>query len=101
MAGFGGAVKLTGESEYRQALAQITQNLREVSSQMNVVSSAYAKNDNSLEALSSKETVLNSKLQEQSNKLKILQAQKLLLLMTLLRLVIILCMDLCFFMIYL
>ena len=75
MAGFGGAVKLTGESEYRQALAQITQNLREVSSQMNVVSSAYDKNDNSIEALSSKSTVLNSKLEEQNNKLKILQNQ--------------------------
>ena len=73
MAGFGGAVKLTGESEYRQALAQITQNLREVSSQMNVVSSAYAKNDNSIQALSDKSTVLNSKLQEQQNKLKVLQ----------------------------
>lgn len=75
MAGFGGAVKLTGESEYRQALAQITQNLREVSSQMNVVSSAYDKNDNSIEALSSKSTVLNAKLDEQVNKLKVLQAQ--------------------------
>lgn len=75
MAGFGGAVKLTGESEYRQALAQITQNLREVSSQMNVVSSAYAKNDNSIDALSSKTTVLNSKLDEENNKLKILQNQ--------------------------
>lgn len=75
MAGFGGAVKLTGESEYRQALAQITQNLREVSSQMNVVSSAYDKNDNSIEALASKSTVLNSKLEEQNNKLKVLQSQ--------------------------
>jgi len=75
MAGFGGAVKLTGESEYRQALAQITQNLREVSSQMNVVASAYDKNDNSIEALSSKSTVLNSKLEEQNNKLKVLQSQ--------------------------
>ena len=75
MAGFGGAVKLTGESEYRQALAQITQNLKEVSSQMNVVASSYAKNDNSIEALSSKSTVLNSKLEEQVNKLKVLEAQ--------------------------
>lgn len=75
MAGFGGAVKLTGESEYRQALAQITQNLREVSSQMNVVSSAYDKNDNSINALSDKTAVLNSKLEEENNKLKVLQNQ--------------------------
>ena len=44
MAGFGGAVKLTGESEYRRALNLITQNLREVSAEMGVVSSAYANN---------------------------------------------------------
>lgn len=75
MAGFGGAVKLTGESEYRQALAQITQNLREVSSQMNVVATAYSKNDNSMQALSDKSTVLNAKLEEQNNKLKVLQSQ--------------------------
>lgn len=75
MSGFGGAVKLTGESEYRQALAQITQNLREVSSQMNVVASSYEKNDNSMEALTSKSTVLNQKLEEQNNKLKVLQQQ--------------------------
>ena len=75
MAGFGGAVKLTGESEYRQALAQITQNLREVSSQMNVVATAYDKNDNSMEALSSKSTVLNSRLEQQVEKLKVLQSQ--------------------------
>ena len=75
MSGFGGAVKLTGESEYRQALAQITQNLREVSSQMNVVASSYDKSDNSMEALTSKSTVLNQKLEEQNNKLKVLQQQ--------------------------
>ena len=45
MAGFGGAVKLTGESEYRAALKQITQNLKEVSSEMKVVTSLYGKND--------------------------------------------------------
>lgn len=51
MAGFGGSVKLTGETEYKKALQQITQNLREISSEMKVVSSAYDKNDNSIQAL--------------------------------------------------
>ncbi len=37
MAGFGGAVKLTGESEYRKALKNITQNLKEVASEMKLV----------------------------------------------------------------
>jgi hypothetical protein len=40
MSGFGGAVKLTGESEYRAALQKITQSLKEVSSEMKLVSSS-------------------------------------------------------------
>ena len=75
MSGFGGAVKLTGESEYRRALQQITQNLREVSSQMKVVSSAYDSNDKSIQALTAKEEVLNQKLSEQTNKLNVLKSQ--------------------------
>lgn len=75
MAGFGGAVKLTGESEYRKALAQITQNLKEVSSQMNLVASSYDKNDKSIAALTAKENVLNLKLAEQTSKLNTLKQQ--------------------------
>lgn len=73
--GFGGAVKLTGESEYRKALRNITQNLREVASEMNVVSSSFSKNDKSTEALTAKQNVLNQKLSEQTNKLNTLKAQ--------------------------
>ena len=47
MASFGGAVKLTGESEYRAALRNISQNLKEVSSELKLVSSQYDKNDTS------------------------------------------------------
>lgn len=65
MPGFGGAVKLTGESEYRRALSQITQSLREVSSQMSVVTSAYDKNDSSLATLKAKQQALNSALEKQ------------------------------------
>lgn len=75
MAGFGGAVKLTGESEYRKALNQITQNLKEVTAQMNVVSSSYDKNDKSVQALTAKQNVLNLKLTEQTSKLNNLKAQ--------------------------
>ena len=74
MAGFGGAVKLTGESEYRKALQQITQNLKEVSSEMKVVSTAYDSNDKSIQALSAKEEVLNKTLSEQNNKLSTLKS---------------------------
>lgn len=75
MAGFGGAVKLTGESEYRKALQRITQNLKEVTAEMNVVSSSYDKNDKSAKALSAQSEVLTKKLSEQTNKLTTLKAQ--------------------------
>lgn len=75
MAGFGGAVKLTGESEYRAALARISQNLREVGSEMKVVSSQYAKSDNSQAALTARTQVLNSKMEAQQEKLRVLNAQ--------------------------
>lgn len=75
MSGFGGAVKLTGESEYRAALKKITQNLKEVSSEMKLVSSSYDKNDKSVQALTAKQNVLNTKLTQQKEKLTTLKAQ--------------------------
>ena len=75
MAGFGGAVKLTGESEYRKALQQINQSLKETSSEMKAVSSAFASGDKSESAVSAKTDVLNKKLQEQTQKLQTLKAQ--------------------------
>ena len=75
MAGFGGAVKLTGESEYRKALKNITQNLREVSSEMKLVSAQYGKNDTSTQALTAKTDVLNKKLDQQKEKVALLKKQ--------------------------
>ena len=75
MAGFGGAVKLTGESEYRAALARISQNLREVGSQMKVVSSQYAKSDTSQAALTARTEALNNKMAVQKEKLSVLTSQ--------------------------
>lgn len=71
----GGTIKLKGESEYRRALSQITQNLREVSSEMKVVTSTYDKNDTSTEALTAKSDVLNKRLEEQKTKLKLVSDQ--------------------------
>ena len=70
---FGGAIKLTGESEYRKALKQITAALKEVSSEMKLLSSGYDKNDKSVQALSAKHEVLTKKLSEQRNKLATLE----------------------------
>ena len=75
ISGFGGAVKLTGESEYRKALKNITQNLKEVASEMKLVSAQYDKNDTSTEALSAKSEVLNKKLETQKNKVELLKKQ--------------------------
>lgn len=75
MASFGGAVKLTGESEYRAALSNISQRLKEVSSELKLVSSQYDKNDTSIEALTAKQTALTHRLEEQKSKLSTLREQ--------------------------
>lgn len=75
MSGFGGAVKLTGEQSYRQALTRISQNLREVGSEMKVVSSQYSKSDNSQAALTARTEALNNKMAVQKEKLSVLNAQ--------------------------
>lgn len=75
MTSFGGAVKLTGEQSYRQALTRISQNLREVGSQMKVVSSQYAKSDTSQAALTARTEALNNKMAAQKEKLSVLTSQ--------------------------
>ena len=76
MAGFGGSVKLTGESEYTRALKTITNNLTVLSSEMKVVNSLYDKNDTSTAKLSQQNEVLGRKLDEQNKKLA--EAKKML-----------------------
>ena len=70
MSGFGGAVKLTGESEYRQALKNITQSLREVSSQLQLNAAKYDANDKSVENLAKKEQDLNKIYKVQETEVK-------------------------------
>lgn len=72
---FGGAVKLTGESEYKKALQQITQGLKEVSAQMKLTTAQYSSNDTSMSALSAKSSVLVDKLSLQESKLATLRKQ--------------------------
>ena len=74
MSGFGGSVKLTGESTYRKALKQITLDLKEVDSELKVVASQYAKNDKSQEALTAKSEALAKKLETQAKKVETLKA---------------------------
>lgn len=72
MAGFGSSIKLSGENEYQRALKQINQSLREVSSEMKVVSSAYDKNDKSTQAMAQKSSTLTKALEQQQAKLSVL-----------------------------
>ena len=73
MSSFGGTVKLTGESEYRKALSEISSNLKVLNSEMKSVTSQYDKNDKSVENLSSQNEVLNKKIEEQEKKVSILK----------------------------
>lgn len=76
MAGFGGSVKLSGETEYLRALKQIKDNLTLLGSEMKVVDSLYDKNDASTEKLTKQNDVLAKKLDVQNEKLA--EAKKML-----------------------
>ena len=62
---FGGVIKLQGENEYRAALKQIQNSLTLVGSEMQKVSSQFAKGEKSISSLTSVNEVLNKKLVEQ------------------------------------
>lgn len=73
MAGFGGAVKLTGESEYKKALSSIRQSLQETGSALTLLNSKYSSNDKSMATNKAKVSELNNILEKQTsayNKLK-------------------------------
>ena len=72
MAGFGSSIKLDGESEYRRALNLINQSLKEVGSEMKVVSSSFDKNDKSTQAMAQRSEVLSKALEQQQAKLSVL-----------------------------
>jgi hypothetical protein len=73
LSSFGGSVKLTGESEYRKALSEISSNLKVLNSEMKTVTSQYDKNDKSVGNLSSQNNVLNKKIEEQEKKVNLLK----------------------------
>ena len=74
MAGFGGSVKLTGESEYKKALANINQSLKEVDSELKLVTSAYDKNDKSEAALAAQTDALTKKYDTQNKKVETIRS---------------------------
>lgn len=75
MAGFGGAVKLTGESEYRKALNQITQNLKTVSAEMRATSSSFEAGNASMSETTARAQSLQTALSSQGDALAVLKSQ--------------------------
>ena len=75
MAGFGGSVKLTGESEYKKALQNIRTSLREVSSEMKLVSAQFQSSDKDTTALANRSAELAKKLGTQKQAIADLKAR--------------------------
>lgn len=65
---FGGTIKLTGEQEYRRALQQISQGLKECSAQMKLTNATYDKNDKSVAAVTARSKDLSNTLELQGKK---------------------------------
>jgi len=65
MAGFGGSVKLTGESEYRKALQQCTQSLQSMSSALKTQTADFSSNDKSVKSTAAAQKQLNDTIQKQ------------------------------------
>ena len=69
---FGGTVKLTGESEYKKALNDIVSSLKVMSSEMQIVTATYGKNDKSIQGLSERNQVLNRQIETQKERVEVL-----------------------------
>ncbi len=70
---FGGTVKLTGESEYRKALRDITTNLKEVSSELKLTNTQFSSGDKTVKETKNAYTNMNTTMQEQKEKIKSLR----------------------------
>lgn len=78
MTAFGGSIKLTGESEYRQALQKCTQNLQTMSSALKTQTIDFSNNDKSMKNNVQKQKELTDSIkqeQEALNKAKSAYAQ--------------------------
>ena len=71
---FGGTVKLTGESEYRKALRDITSNLKEVSSELKLTNTQFSSGDKTVKETKTAYTNMNTTIQEQKEKISSLRS---------------------------
>lgn len=63
-------IAIEGEKEYRAACKDINSSLREIGSEMNIVTAEFGKNATSTQALTAKQEVLQKQLAEQAAKAK-------------------------------
>lgn len=70
---FGGTVKLTGESEYRKALRDITSNLKEVSSELKLTNAQFTSGDKTVKDTKMAYSNMNTTIQEQKEKINSLR----------------------------
>ena len=71
----GPKITIKGEKEFNNEIDRINQNLRELGSELNAVSTQFDKNGNSQEALIQKSRVLEKQLDTQQQKYKLLSDQ--------------------------
>ncbi len=71
---FGGTIKLTGESEYRKALRDITTNLKEVSSELKLTNTQFSSGDKTVKETKNAYTNMNTTIQEQKEKISSLRS---------------------------
>lgn len=70
---FGGTVKLTGESEYRKALRDITTNLKEVSSELKLTNAQFTSGDKTVKDTKIAYSNMNTTIQEQKERINSLR----------------------------
>ena len=67
-------IESNGLGEFKSAIKELDQNLRVLGSEMKVVTSAFGKNNTSVEALTAKNKVLNQQIEEQRKKVDTLDS---------------------------
>ncbi len=66
-------IGVEGETKFKTAIQNINAQIKELSSEMNLATSAFDKNDTSVEALAAQNQVLNKQIDAQVNKIETLQ----------------------------
>lgn len=68
-------ISLGGENEFQRAVKNVNSNLKELDSELKLVSKQYSENGNSIEAYVKKKEILNKKIEEQSKKIELQNKQ--------------------------